>query len=195
LFKGKKSEKPDKGAEKPSLQSVAEFALSDLKSGLLDGYYAIVMWDKACGDPGAKPDLLNVVAVVDRGSLLYASIDEGNKVVTIEQTSGDAQGPLTIYIVTKSFLDEFVKRFESYIRGFGVDPKEVAVILIVSPETLKKYYGVESSACTILPIPRSSAWSTINEIVNEVEKRLRSFAEASEQIGLPQPASVDGSPH
>jgi hypothetical protein len=187
LFKGRGSEKPDKGAEKPTPQSVAEFALSDIKSGLLDGSYAIVMWDKACGDPGAKPDLQNVVAVVDRGSLLYASIAEGGKIVTLELTSGTAQGFLTAYITTRSFLDEFIKRFESHIKGFGVDSKEVAVIFILSPETLKKYYGVEVSACTILPIPWSSAGDTINEIVNEVEKRLRSLAEGSTQLVLPSP--------
>jgi hypothetical protein len=185
LFKGKGPEKPDKGAEKPSPQSVAEFALNDLKSGLLDGSYAIVMWDKACGDPDAKPDLQNVVAVVDRGSLLYASIAEGGKIVTLELTSGTAQGFLTAYIITRSFLDKFIKRFESYIKGFGVDPEEVAVIFILSPETLKKYYGVETSACTILPVSWSSAGDIINDMVNEVERRLRSLAEGSMQLVLP----------
>jgi len=195
LFKGKKSEKPGKGAEKPSLQNVVEFALSDLKSGLLDGSYVAIIWEKVCDDPGAKPDLQNVVAVVDRSSLLYASIAEGGKIVTLEQTSGTAQGLLTIYITTRSFLDELLKRFKDFIKRLGIDPEEVVAIHIASPETLKKFYEIESSTCLVVPIPRSSAEKTINEIVNEIERRLRSVAETSKQIGLPQPASADGSPH
>ena len=188
LLKGK-SGKPGGGAEKPSSQDVAEFALNDLKSGLLDGSYAIVMWDKACSDPGMKPDLQNVVAVVDRGSLLYASIAEGGKIVTLELTSGTAQGFLTAYIITRSFLDKFIKRFESYIKGFDVDPEEVAVIFILSPETLKKFFDIESSTCLLAPIPRSSAENTINEVVNEIEKHLKSTIEASKQMELVQTAS------
>jgi hypothetical protein len=183
LFKGKKPEKP--GAEKPSPQDVVEFALDDLKSGLLDGSYATIIWEKACGDPGLKPDLQNVVAVIDGGSLLYASIAEGGKIVTLEQTSGAVQGLVTVYIITRSFLDEIIKRCGSHIRSLGIDQEEVATIRIFSPETLKKH-GVEADECMAVPIPRSLAGNIINEIVSEIEKRLRGAVEGLKQMGLPQ---------
>lgn len=189
LFKGRSSEKRDKRVEKPTMQNVAEFALSDLKSGLLDGSYALVIWDKECGDPGAKPDLRNVVAVIDGGSLAYASITEDGKVLTLQLTSSNIQGFLTVYIVTRSFFDELLKRFENSVKRLGIDPEEVAVIFVASPETLKKFFNIESSACLITPIPRSSAENTINEVVNEIEKRLKSAVEASKQMELAQTAS------
>jgi hypothetical protein len=60
---------------------------------------------------------------------------------------------------------------------------------VASPETLKKFFNIESSACLITPIPRSSAENTINEVVNEIEKRLKSAVEASKQMELAQTAS------
>jgi hypothetical protein len=94
---------------------------------------------------------------------------------------------LRVYIITRGFLNELLKRFEDTTNRLGVDPEEVAVILVASPETLKKFFDIESSTCLLAPIPRSSAENTINEVVNEIEKRLRSAAEASKQVGLPQP--------
>jgi len=184
LFKSRSSEKHV--GERP-VQNVAEAVLSDLKSGLLDGSYALVIWDKECGDPGSKPDLKNVVAVIDGGFLAYASVTEDGKVLSIQLESGSAQGLLRVYIITRGFLSELLKRFEDTTNRLGVDPEEVAVILVASPETLKKFFDIESSTCLLAPIPRSSAENTINEVVNEIEKRLRSVVEASKQVGLPQP--------
>jgi hypothetical protein len=188
LLKRGGSEECGKGVERQPTQSVNvyETALSDLRSGLLDGNYALIVWDKVCDDPGMKPDLLNVVAVIDGGFLVYTGIKEG-KVFSIQLMSGSARGFLTVYIVTRSFLDKLIKRFESSNKRMGVDPEEVAVIHVLSPEILKKFYEIESSTCLVVPAPRSLAENLINEVVNEIEKRLRSVAEASKQVGLPQP--------
>jgi hypothetical protein len=188
LLKRGGSEECGKGVERQPTQSVNvyETALSDLRSGLLDGNYALIVWDKVCDDPGMKPDLLNVVAVIDGGFLAYTGIKEG-KVFSIQLISSSARGFLTVYIVTRSFLDKLIKRFESSNKRMGVDPEEVAVIHVLSPEILKKFYEIESSTCLVVPAPRSLAENLINEVVNEIEKRLRSVAEASKQVGLPQP--------
>jgi hypothetical protein len=177
LFKSRGSEKYSEDVEKQSIQNIVEVALNDLKNGLLDGSYAIVVWDKECGDPGSKPDLQNIVAVIDSGSLTYTGIAEDGKTISL-QISSNAQGFLTIYIITRSFLDKLLKRFEDLVKRLGIDPEEVAVIHIASPDTLK-FYGVESSTCLVTPIPRNLAENIINEITNEIEKRLRSAVEVS----------------
>jgi hypothetical protein len=183
LLKGKGPEKPDKGAEKPMPQSAAEFALSDIKSGLLGGSYTIVIWEKACDDPGMKPDLQDVVAVVDGGSVAYVGVVEKNKIVSVQITSSEAPGIATTYIITRSFLNEFLKQIDKSIlkKLLKIKPEEVAMIYVASPETLGRHYNVKFDTCVALPIPRRSAEKHINTIISEIEKRIKRFAEATKQ--------------
>ena len=162
--------------EKPSMRDVAEFVLDDLKSGLLDGRYGLLVWDKACDDPGMKPDVVYVVAVMHGGSLTYRGITRKGGFVSVEITTDGAPGTATVYIVTRNALNEFLKQIEA---GFGkkleIKPKEISIIHIASPETLRHYYNIEFNACIPLPIHRKSAEKAINVVISEIEKRIKGF--------------------
>jgi hypothetical protein len=182
LFKGKKPEEPGKGTEKPSSQSAAEFALDDLKSGLLDGRYGLLVWDKVCDDPGMKPDLLNVVAAMDGESLTYRGTTRKGGVASVQITTSRAPGTATVYIITRSFLNELLERIEDSLKKrLKIEPKEVAIIHVASPETLKLYYNIEFNTCVPLPIHRKFAEEAINTAISEIEKRIKGFFEAVKQ--------------
>jgi hypothetical protein len=182
LFKGKKSEKSGKGAEKPLSQDVAELVLGDLKSGLLDGRYGLLVWDKACSDPGMKPDAVYVVAVMDGESLTYRGIIRKGGIASIQITTGRAPGTVTVYIITRSFLNELLEQIDDSLKKrLKIEPKEIAIIHVASPETLKLYYNIEFNTCIPLPIHRKSAEKAINTAISEIEKRIKGFVEAIKQ--------------
>jgi len=181
LLKGK-SGKPGGGAEKPSLQDVAEYALNDLKSGLLDGRYGLLVWDKACSDPGMKPDGVYVVAVMDGESLTYRGIVRRGGIASIQITTSRAPGTTTVYIITRSFLNELLNQIDDSLKKrLKIKPKEIAMIHVASPETLRLYYNIEFNACIPLPIHRKSAEKAINIAISEIEKRIKGFIEAIKQ--------------
>jgi hypothetical protein len=180
LFKGRGSGEPS--AEKPSPQDVAELALGDLKSGLLDGRYGLLVWDKACDDPGMKPDAVYVVVAMDGESLAYMGAPRKGGFTSIQIATGGAPGTATVYIITRSFLNEFLKQIdESTLKKLLVKPEEVAMIRVASPETLR-LYNIEYDACMALPIPRRSAEKAISTVISEIEKRIKEFfVEAAKQ--------------
>jgi hypothetical protein len=119
--------------------------------------------------------------IMDGGSMTYMGVTEKNEIVSVQITPSEAPGIATIYIITRSFLDEFLKRIENTLKKLKIEPEEVAMIYVASPETLRRFYNIKFDTCIALPIPRRSAEKTINTIISEIEKRIKGFVEATKQ--------------
>ena len=111
----------------------------------------------------------------------YMSVTEKNEIVSVQITPSEAPGIATIYIITRSFLDEFLKRIE--LKELKIEPEEVAMIYVASPETLRRFHNMKFDTCIALPIPRRSAEKTINTIISEIERRIKEFVETTKQSG------------